>query len=72
MYQNDKEAYCLANTYGFCPPMAVYPAKRRQSNAGKYEPDHNVGAETRCMVLAHFSGATNILVQYSPDDLEYS
>lgn len=63
------EAYILANTYGFLPPHSVGPAKRRPVNTGKFEPDHNVGAETRCMVLAHFSGKSNIIIQYEPANL---
>jgi hypothetical protein len=66
-YQNDREAFCLANTYGLLPPHAVYPSRIRNTNTGKYEPDHTPEAESRCMVLAHYSGRSNIIVQYNPD-----
>jgi len=68
-YKNDKEAFILANTYGLCPPRAVYPARSRRINTGKYEPDHNEAAATRCMTLAHWFDKTNILIQYKPDEL---
>jgi len=70
-FQNDREAFCLANTYGFCPPQAVYPARTRRTDPGKYEPDHFPEAETRCMVLAHYAGKTNVLIQYKPAELEF-
>jgi hypothetical protein len=69
MYQNNKEAYCLANTYGFMPPMPVYPARIRNTNSGKFEPDHNIGAESRCMLLAHYAGASNVMIKYKPAEL---
>lgn len=70
-YTNDREAYCLANTYNLSPPRAVWPARARATNSGKYEPDLNESAETRCMVLAHFADATNIIIQYKPAELEH-
>ncbi|MBA7482933.1 hypothetical protein ES707_18437 [subsurface metagenome] len=70
-YINDKEAFCLANTYNLSPPRAVYPARTRRTNTGKYEPDLDEAAETRCMVLAHFADKTNIIVQYVPAELEF-
>ena len=71
MYQNDKEAYCLANTYNLAPPMPVYPARTRRTFAGKYEPDGNVTAASRCMILAHYFGKTNILIKYNPAELQF-
>lgn len=69
-YQNDKEAYCLANTYNLNPPRIISPVRKRQLDAGKYEPDHFEAAETRCMVLAHWKDHTNVIVQYRPAELE--
>jgi len=68
-YVNDHEAYTLANTYGLNPPRKVGPARLRRTDAGKFEPDHNETAETRCMVLAHWLDKTNIIVQYKPAEL---
>ena len=69
-YTNDKEAFCLANTYGFNPPRKVNPANKRKVDTGKYEPDHFPTAASRCMVLAHWFDKTNILIKYTPADLE--
>lgn len=68
-YINDREAYCLANTYGFNPPRKKNPARLRIQDTGKYEPDHTPAATTRCMVLASFIDKTNILIKYAPADL---
>lgn len=68
-FQNDSEAFCLANTYGFNPPKKTNPAKLRIANTGKYEPDHNPGATTRTIVLASFIDKTNILIKYTPTEL---
>ena len=57
-YQNDREAYILAQAYAFCP-----------FDGAKYEPDDWPGAETRWMILAHPPFAINILPQYHPDEL---
>lgn len=57
-YQNDKEAYDLAVTYGLMPIPA-----------GKYEPDATPEAATRCIVLAHYNSACNLLILYHPADL---
>jgi len=57
-YKNDKEAYDLAVTYGLLPVPK-----------GKYEPDPTPSAETRCIVLAHWKGACNLLVLYTPAEL---
>lgn len=64
--QNDLEALILAVGYNLSPPRAVYPARIRLTNTGKYEPDHFPTAELRCMVLAHYNDKTNIIVQYDP------
>lgn len=69
-FTNDKEAFCLANTYGFNPPRKTNPARLRLQNTGKYEPDRNIGAVTRTIVLASFIDKTNILIKYTPADLE--
>jgi len=68
-FQNDKEAFKLANTYGLNPPRATNPRKIRSQNTGKYEPDHKPEAATRCIVLAHWIDKTNLLVKYSPEEL---
>lgn len=70
-YKNDKEAFCLANTYGLHPPVRISPSRIKRTDTGKFEPDHNVGAETRTMVLAHWLDKTNLLIQYKPAELEY-
>jgi hypothetical protein len=70
-YINDREAYCLANTYNLMPPVPVYPARTRNINSGKYEPDHDEAAASRCMVLAHFAGGSNCIVQYTPAELVF-
>jgi hypothetical protein len=68
-YRNDREAFILANTYGFNPPRKIGPARLRIQNSGKYEPDHNEGADTRTIVLASWVDKTNILIQYAPEEL---
>jgi hypothetical protein len=70
MFKNDQEAFVLANTYGFNPPRKVNPARLRIVDTGKYEPDHDYTAVTRCMVLASFVDKTNILVKYTPAELQ--
>ncbi len=67
--QNDFEANILAIVYGFNPPRIIAPIHARLLDHGKYEPDHNEAAETRCMVLAHWKDKTNIIIQYTPDEL---
>ena len=68
-YLNDKDAYILANTYGFNPPKKIGPARLRIQNTGKYEPDATALAETRTILLASFVDATNILIRYKPAEL---
>jgi len=68
-FKNNTEAFDLAVTKNFVPPLPVYPSKRRVVNSGKFEPDNYPCNPTRCMVLAHFSGATNILIKYFPSEL---
>lgn len=70
MTEDQKAAYTIAKLYNFMPAHAVYPARTRNINHGKYEPDYDEEAETQCIILAHYSGGTNILIQYIPDDLE--
>lgn len=67
---NDKEAFVIANTYGFCPPRVAVPDHTKALDRGKYEPDHNEGAETRWMQLAQPIDHTKILILYEPDNLE--
>ena len=67
---NDREVFCLANTYGLCPPLKIGPASQRIQEAGKYEPDHNQTALSRTVVLASWVDHTNVLVRYTPADLE--
>jgi len=69
-FRNDVQAFCLANTYGFNPPRKVNPARNRTVNTGKYEPDRNDEAASRTMVLASFVDKTNILIKYTPAELE--
>jgi len=69
-YQNDIEAFCIANTYGFSPPRRSGPARLRRVDSGKYESDCMQGQPTRSMIFAHWQDHTNILIQYHPADLE--
>lgn len=64
-YQNDKEAYCLANTYNLVPRRFLPYIGTHNYDTGMYEPDHFPTAESRCMVLAHIIDHTNIIVQYN-------
>lgn len=68
-FNNQTEAYILANVYGFNPPRRVNPARNRTVNTGKFEPDRNDTAASRTMVLAHWIDKTNILIKYTPADL---
>lgn len=68
-WTNDQHAYTLANTYGLCLPWLAIPKSLIELDYGKYEPDHNNGAEQRFMILAQPLDATNILVLYKPADL---
>lgn len=70
-WTNEKQNYCLAVTYGLNPPRKSNPAYKREVNTGKFEPDHNLLAAQRCMVLASFLDKTNCLVLYKPADLVY-
>ena len=69
-YANDREAFCLANTYGFSPPRAHYPYFDKVSDPGKYEPDDKEGAAERVMLIAHWRDKTNILIKYEPFELD--
>ena len=69
-FQNDREAFCLANTYNLSPPRKKNPARLRLVDPGKYEPDHTPTAASRCMVLASYIDKTNVIVQYTVEDLE--
>jgi hypothetical protein len=66
-YQDAREAFCLANTYGLTPPRAVYPSRIRLTNTGKYEFDYNDVTGTHQLILAHYNDKTNILLEYNPD-----
>jgi hypothetical protein len=68
---NNDQAFCLASTYNLMPSHAVYPSRIRNTNPGKFEPDHNELAQTRTMILAHFADASNVLIKFSPFQLEY-
>ena len=52
------EAFVLAKYYGLAP-----------LSEGKYEPDRRQGEELRSMILANWKDATNVLIQYRPDEL---
>lgn len=69
-FTNDRQAFCLANTYGFMPPRILSAAYKRTAYAGKYEPDHHEGEAERFMVLAHVQDRTNCLVKYEPENLD--
>ena len=66
---NMTEAFALTQTLNISPPRATYKASNRITNSGKFEPDHNIGAASRTMVLAHWFDKTNILIKYTPADL---
>lgn len=68
-FQNDTEAHILAVSYAFNPGHAVYPARIRNTNSGKYEPDRNDTEHSRTIVLAHYADKTNILIKYTPCEL---
>lgn len=70
-YQNNSQAFVLAETYNLVPPRQIAPARKHILDPGKYEPDNKEGETTRCMTLAHWIDSTNILIQYRPADLEY-
>lgn len=78
--KNMQEAFILARAYNILPPHRVsgsIPAEvryredlhPRTTNRGKFEPDKTPDAEIRCMVLAHFSDRSNLLIKYRPADL---
>jgi len=66
---NELEAFILAKSYGLLPGHSVGPSRARRVNTGKFEPDRKPTGNKRCMTLAHFSGKTNIIIQYVPDEL---
>jgi len=68
-FQNDKEAWILANTYALCPPWSASPTDENGRIYGKYEPDHQEGEAERFMILAQLNDATNILILYDPHEL---
>lgn len=68
-FANDREAFILANTYGFLPPSLANKARERKQYTGKYEPDHNEGAASRCITLASYKDKSNLLIKYAPADL---
>jgi hypothetical protein len=68
-YRNDREAYILANVYGLLPPQLGNCVRARNVYSGKYEPDHNEGAETRTITLASYKDGSNLLVKYAPEEL---
>jgi len=67
----EQEACAIANLYNFSPPLAVGPARIRAVNNGKFECNYNYGEDLRSVILAHFSGATNVLIQYKGSELEF-
>jgi len=69
-YQNDSEAFCLANTYNLMPPRMLNQAYLRVPYTGKFEPDATPTANSRCMVLAQCNDKTNCIVKYTVADLE--
>lgn len=67
MYQNNKEAFCLAVTYNLLPRRNLPYIGTHNYDTGMFEPDHTPEKELRCMVIAHIIDATNILVKYNPE-----
>lgn len=68
-YTNDREAFILANTYGFCPPRVPIPDGTEDLDHGKFEPDNFPEAAERWMLLAQPIDHTAILLLYEPDNL---
>lgn len=68
---NEIQSHILAKSYNFVPSLRITGSPEISTDPGKYEPDHNENAETRCFVLAHWNGKTNILVKFNTTELEY-
>jgi hypothetical protein len=70
-WEDEFEAKLLALDYGFMPPHAVYPARTRRIYTGKYEPDLWEGNNDRCILLAGYPDATNVLLKYLLDHFDW-
>ena len=70
MEQTDKEAYKLAKTYNLLPDQKKAGRGPKGVDVGKYEPDLNPEAASRTIVIASYIGRCNLLVRYSPAELD--
>ena len=70
MDQTDKEAYKLAKTYNLLPDQKRAGRGPTGVDAGKYEPDLNPDAASRTIVIASYIGRCNLLIRYSPAELD--
>lgn len=66
IYQCDKEAYCLANTYNLVPRRNLPYVGTHNYDTGMYEPYHYEDENHVFMILAHIIDHTNILIKYNP------
>jgi hypothetical protein len=42
----------------------------KEIDTGKFEPDHYPGAESRIITLCSYIDKTNVLIKYSPAELD--
>jgi hypothetical protein len=66
-WQDKHDANLIARKMNFLPAYAVAPARLRATDPGKYEPDRYIGANQRCILLAHFADKSNVLATYKLD-----
>jgi hypothetical protein len=67
--ENDNEAFLLAREYNFLPKQKNAGAPARPTDNGKYEPVAAESGGIKSMILASFTGRSNLLIQYRPDVL---
>ena len=70
MSTNNYQAYTLAKTYNILPDQKKAGRGRKGVDVGKYEPDLNPEAASRTIVIASYIGKSNLLVRYSPAELD--
>lgn len=69
-YENDRAAYTLARVYNFLPEQKAAGRGPWAVDGGKYEPDGNEAAESRTMIIASYTGRSNLLIKFNPAELE--
>jgi hypothetical protein len=67
--ENDNEAYILARKYNFLPKTKAAGSPGSPTDNGKYEPVAAESGGVKSMILASFTGRSNLLIQYRPDEL---